>query len=118
VGLAFVDRRHGDSRLDHIASGEATLAPDRASVPRLSIMQRARVPRIKRPISQDRVWQLPDELCTDFMKALTDEVGMNLHLNLVSAAILIIIVERRSRRLARKALVTMQRPVASRGPQA
>ena len=36
------------------------------------------------PISQERVGNFQTELVHDFMKALTDEVGMNLHLNLVS----------------------------------
>ena len=35
-------------------------------------------------ISQERVGNFQTELVHDFMKALTDEVGMNLHLNLVS----------------------------------
>ena len=35
-------------------------------------------------ISQERVGTFQTELVHDFMKALTDEVGMNLHLNLVS----------------------------------
>jgi imidazoleglycerol-phosphate dehydratase len=35
-------------------------------------------------ISQERVGSFQTELVHDFMKALTDEVGMNLHLNLVS----------------------------------
>src|ERR1700682_2989074 len=34
-------------------------------------------------ISQERVGNFQTELVHDFMKALTDEVGMNLHLNLV-----------------------------------
>jgi len=36
------------------------------------------------PISQERVGNFQTGLVHDFMKALTDEVGMNLHLNLVS----------------------------------
>ena len=36
------------------------------------------------PISQERVGNFQTELVHDFMKALTDEVGMNLHLNLMS----------------------------------
>jgi imidazoleglycerol-phosphate dehydratase len=36
------------------------------------------------PISQERVGNFQTALVHDFMKALTDEVGMNLHLNLVS----------------------------------
>jgi imidazoleglycerol-phosphate dehydratase len=36
------------------------------------------------PISQERVGSFQTELVHDFMKALTDEVGMNLHLNLAS----------------------------------
>jgi imidazoleglycerol-phosphate dehydratase len=36
------------------------------------------------PITQERVGNFQTELVHDFMKALTDEVGMNLHLNLVS----------------------------------
>jgi len=36
------------------------------------------------PISQERVGNFQTELVHDFMKALTDEVGMNLHLNLIS----------------------------------
>ena len=36
------------------------------------------------PIAQERVGSFQTELVHDFMKALTDEVGMNLHLNLVS----------------------------------
>jgi len=36
------------------------------------------------PIAQERVGNFQTELVHDFMKALTDEVGMNLHLNLVS----------------------------------
>ena len=36
------------------------------------------------PIAQERVGTFQTELVHDFMKALTDEVGMNLHLNLVS----------------------------------
>ena len=35
-------------------------------------------------ISQERVGNFQTELVHDFMKAMTDEVGMNLHLNLVS----------------------------------
>jgi imidazoleglycerol-phosphate dehydratase len=35
-------------------------------------------------INQERVGNFQTELVHDFMKALTDEVGMNLHLNLVS----------------------------------
>ncbi|HYL58853.1 MAG TPA: imidazoleglycerol-phosphate dehydratase HisB [Candidatus Acidoferrales bacterium] len=35
-------------------------------------------------IAQERVGNFQTELVHDFMKALTDEVGMNLHLNLVS----------------------------------
>jgi len=36
------------------------------------------------PISQERVGNFQTALVHDFMKALTDEVGMNLHLNLAS----------------------------------
>src|SRR6202051_3620014 len=36
------------------------------------------------PISQERVGNFQTELVHDFMKAMTDEVGMNLHLNLIS----------------------------------
>src|ERR1700757_1100197 len=36
------------------------------------------------PIKQDRVGNFQTELVHDFMKAMADEVGMNLHLNLVS----------------------------------
>jgi imidazoleglycerol-phosphate dehydratase len=36
------------------------------------------------PISQERVGSFQTELVHDFMKALTDEVGMNLHLKLAS----------------------------------
>ncbi len=36
------------------------------------------------PISQELVGSFQTELVHDFMKALTDEVGMNLHLNLAS----------------------------------
>jgi imidazoleglycerol-phosphate dehydratase len=35
------------------------------------------------PIAQERVGNFQTELVHDFMKALSDEVGMNLHLNLV-----------------------------------
>jgi imidazoleglycerol-phosphate dehydratase len=35
-------------------------------------------------VSQERVGNFQTELVHDFMKAMTDEVGMNLHLNLVS----------------------------------
>ena len=35
-------------------------------------------------ISQERVGNFQTELVHDFMKAMTDEVGMNLHLNLIS----------------------------------
>ena len=35
------------------------------------------------PIAQERVGSFQTELVHDFMKALSDEVGMNLHLNLV-----------------------------------
>lgn len=34
------------------------------------------------PIRQERVGRFPTELVQDFMKALSDETGMNLHLNL------------------------------------
>jgi imidazoleglycerol-phosphate dehydratase len=36
------------------------------------------------PISQERVGNFQTELVHDFMKAFSDEVGMNLHLNLLS----------------------------------
>ena len=35
------------------------------------------------PITQERVGNFQTELVHDFMKALSDEVGMNLHLNLI-----------------------------------
>jgi imidazoleglycerol-phosphate dehydratase len=35
-------------------------------------------------VSQERVGNFQTELVHDFMKAMTDEVGMNLHLNLIS----------------------------------
>ena len=49
-------------------------------------------------ISQERVGNFQTVLVHDFMKALTDETGMNLHLNLSAAAIRITSSRRLSKR--------------------
>jgi imidazoleglycerol-phosphate dehydratase len=64
--------------------GEATVPLDEAVCTAIVDISGRAYLGYKVPISQERVGNFQTELVHDFMKALTDEVGMNLHLNLLS----------------------------------
>jgi imidazoleglycerol-phosphate dehydratase len=82
VGRAFRDAlgdRAGIKRF-----GEATVPLDEAVCTAIVDISGRAYLGYNVAISQERVGNFQTELVHDFMKALTDEVGMNLHLNLVS----------------------------------
>ena len=64
--------------------GQATVPLDEAVVSAVVDIGGRAFLGYKVPIRQERVGNFQTELVADFMKALADEVGMNLHLNLVS----------------------------------
>ena len=63
--------------------GEAMVPLDEALCSAVVDISGARYLAYNVPIAQERVGNFQTELVHDFMKALSDEVGMNLHLNLI-----------------------------------
>jgi imidazoleglycerol-phosphate dehydratase len=64
--------------------GEATIPLDEAVVSAVVDISGRQYLGYQMPIKQDRVGNFQTELVHDFMKAMADETGMNLHLRMIS----------------------------------